>query len=103
MSTSWRNRTGPLAAAGKPDLAVSLAMTPRGMRIKSAACAAPTGSAGGVGADLRARARSSATLNSDARALARTRDALKEANGRLSEQGALWYDGIRQSYGEGAK
>ncbi|MHC2653741.1 hypothetical protein ACVMHY_006320 [Bradyrhizobium barranii subsp. barranii] len=30
----------------------------RGMRIKSAACTAPPGSAGGIGADLRARARS---------------------------------------------
>ncbi|MGM4955707.1 hypothetical protein ACT4MK_10155 [Bradyrhizobium barranii] len=45
----------------------------------------------------------SASLNSDARErLARTRDALKEANERL-EQGRAWYEGVRQSYGEGAK
>ncbi|MBR0879496.1 hypothetical protein ACVMGC_010258 [Bradyrhizobium barranii subsp. barranii] len=45
----------------------------------------------------------SASLNSDARErLARTRDALKEANDRL-EQARAWYDGVRQSYSEGAK
>jgi hypothetical protein len=45
----------------------------------------------------------SARLRDDARErLARTRDALKEANDRLTA-GRAWYDGVRQSYGEGAK
>ncbi|WP_456622130.1 MULTISPECIES: hypothetical protein [unclassified Bradyrhizobium] len=43
----------------------------------------------------------SAKLSDDARErMARTRDALKEANRRL-EAGRAWYDGVRQSYGEG--
>lgn len=40
-----------------------------------------------------------ADLNDDARAkLARTRDALAEANRRLAES-RVWYDGVRESYG----
>ncbi|QLD47376.1 hypothetical protein HUW42_23875 [Bradyrhizobium diazoefficiens] len=40
----------------------------------------------------------SASLNSDARErLARTRDALKEANDRIGA-GRAWYEGVRQSY-----
>ncbi|MCK1721164.1 hypothetical protein [Bradyrhizobium sp. 141] len=46
----------------------------------------------------------SAKPNDDARErLARTRDALKQASGRI-EAGRAWYGGVRQSYGgEGAK
>ncbi|TFV34539.1 protease IV [Bradyrhizobium frederickii] len=47
-----------LAAAGKPNACGLTCTDLRGMRIKSAACAAETGSAGGPSADLRPRLRS---------------------------------------------
>ncbi|MDI3559558.1 protease IV [Bradyrhizobium sp. Arg816] len=53
-----QRRNAALAAAGKPNACGLTCDDLRGMRIKSAACAAPAGSAGGVGADLRTRARS---------------------------------------------
>ncbi|MGM4955706.1 protease IV [Bradyrhizobium barranii] len=51
-------RNAALAATGKPNACGLTCDDLRGMRIKSAACPAPPGSAGGIGADLRARARS---------------------------------------------
>ncbi|MHC2666591.1 protease IV [Bradyrhizobium diazoefficiens] len=53
-----RKRAEALAASGKPNICGLTCDDLRGMRIKSAACPAPAGSAGGIGADLRARARS---------------------------------------------
>ena len=51
-------RNAAPVAAGKPNVCGLTCDDLRGMRIKSAACTAPPGSAGGIGADLRARARS---------------------------------------------
>lgn len=51
-------RNAALVAAGKPNVCGLTCDDLRGLRIKSAACTTPPGSAGGAGADLRARARS---------------------------------------------
>ncbi|WLB43006.1 protease IV [Bradyrhizobium ottawaense] len=53
-----RKQNAALAAAGKPNACGLTCADLRGMRIKSAACAAEAGSAGGAGSDFRARLRS---------------------------------------------
>lgn len=53
-----RKRNEALAAAGKPNVCGLTCDDLRGLRIKSAACPAPAGAAGGARADLRARWRS---------------------------------------------
>lgn len=104
MSTSFRSRTQRWRLRASPVLAVLLATTCAGCA--SNLLPAPLHRELPP-ADKRIFAPvgdPSARLRDDARErLARTRDALKEANDRL-EAGRAWYDGVRQSYGgEGAK